>query len=117
MKFKPSARHEQFDPHLAAILPDIDAVFAEHDSYCTMTSGHEGDPSDKVHGPTSLHYLVNCPQGGRAADFRMRHLNLDTMTAITEAIQRRVGRSYDVVLEVTDKRGHPRNHLHVEYPK
>ena len=115
MKYKPSVRHELFDPALAAILPDIDAVFTEHDSLCTMTSGHEGDPTDGVHRRDSKHYLVNCPHGGRAADFRMKHLNMDTMASIGEQVKRRVGKDYDVVVEVTNKMGHPRNHLHAEY--
>jgi hypothetical protein len=115
MKLKPTVRIELLHHALKDALLQIDAAFEEHDSLLTITAGHEGDPSDHVHMRTSRHYTQNSPDGtGKAVDCRMRHLNYETMEAIRDEVKRRLGPTFDVVLELVDKIGNPRNHLHVE---
>src|SRR3990172_7874262 len=99
MRLKPSVRIELLHPLLKAALVEIEAVYNEHDSLLTITSGHEGDPSDKVHLATSKHYLVNNCGAGCAVDCRARHLAPQTIFAIVDGIRRRLGPAFDVVPE------------------
>jgi hypothetical protein len=122
MNRKPEVRCELFSPPLKMAQPDIESSFREYDSICTITSGHEGSAHDpdgvRVHRHDSLHYIENDPSGlgqGNAGDYRMKHLNMPTMEAIRDDVKRRLGADFDVVLEIVDKMGNPRNHLHVEY--
>lgn len=62
-----------------------------------VTSGVEGR-----HSPNSLHYF------GRAIDCRINHILSDRdVELIADTIRRRLGETYDVVLEA--------DHLHIEY--
>lgn len=61
-----------------------------------VTSGN-----DSRHMPESLHYL------DRALDFRTNHLSPEQQRAWTKAIQERLGRDYQAILED--------DHLHVEH--
>lgn len=62
----------------------------------TITSGVDG-----VHMKGSKHY------SGEALDFRTRGWSRETIDIFMHNIKRRLGRQYDVVLEV--------DHIHVEY--
>ena len=120
MNVKPAARIELLHPLLRAQLPVIEAVFHEHDSLLTITSGHEGHaydpPETRDHMKTSKHYTENSDAGvGCAIDCRGRHLTTDTLLAIDTELERQLGPDFDVVAELKNKMGHPRNHIHIEY--
>lgn len=117
MNVKPEAKIDNLHPMLAAALPTIERVFKDYDSYCTLTSGHEGSPTDldRVHKATSKHYIVNNKSGkGEACDFRGKHLNYKTLQDIEDRLKKVLGPAFDVVLEITDKMGNLRNHIHIE---
>lgn len=80
---------------LLAILIAND-TYKEHGFDCVITSANDSEHS---HG--SLHYT------GAALDFRTRDIPQEQQEQITRALQSRLGREYDVVLES--------NHIHVEY--
>ena len=76
MTIKPGADISHLHPNLVHANLIIDklwgAVFPEDLDGCTITSGHEGDPTDGVHTPTSKHYIPNCASGfGEAEDLRV----------------------------------------------
>lgn len=60
-----------------------------------ITSGN-----DSTHMPGSKHY------SDQALDFRTRHLTGPQKRELVEAVRRRLGRDYDMVLEA--------DHLHIE---
>lgn len=66
-----------------------------------ITSGRDG-----THGAHSRHYY------DAALDIRTKHLTLDQKYALTEAVKKRLGAGYDVVLESVGK---VNEHLHVEH--
>jgi len=109
MKMKPNVRIEHLCQPLKDALPLIEATFNDYDSLLTITAGHEGSASDKVHLPNSKHY------SGQAIDCRGRHLTADTLLSIDFDLSKRLGGDFDVVAEIKDKMGHPKNHIHIEY--
>lgn len=85
---------------MALMLQVVDQVYQEvlggDSSETCITSGIDGK-----HMQNSLHYV------GRALDFRTRHLRDDQPRRVAELISKRLGPSFDVILEA--------DHLHVEW--
>lgn len=104
MNFKPGVSTEGLSLEMFSALPLVEAVFAEFDIVCVMTAGKE----HRAASPPSLH------PSGNAADFRAHQVNPFVLPTMRERLKAKLGKGYDVVVEIF----YPdisRTHVHVEW--
>ena len=83
-------------PELVLGLVVAADVYRQYGNELVITSLNDG-----VHSKTSLHYA------GAAADLRTFYFEPEIVPEVIEAIRKRLGKDYDVVLE--------KDHIHLEY--
>ena len=101
------------DTDIALALPRLaylwKAFFPKDADGLTITSGCEGNRTDKVHKMASLHYKENSPSGkGRAIDIRVNDVPSATdVMKFVSCASMLLGDEYDVI--------HEGNHIHLEF--
>lgn len=82
----------------------VDGIYQKYAQACIITTGREGE-----HSRASLHYP------GNALDYRMKHVQSDTVKKeIYQEIRQSLGKQYDVILHPYVSPESP-GHLHVEF--
>lgn len=109
IRFKPGVDFSKSSSEIWRALFIAEEVYDDHDLICVVTAGQDGKHKEK-----SKHYLDNPRPFSDAFDLRTRQMSLETAQQIVVELRARLGRDYDVVLELDKLTGRP-HHIHLEY--